>query len=111
MFCCALLLSACGKNIEKQIEEDLVTITTDPKLQFSSNPYVNITNNKKSYDDIVRHGEPALPYLVQTLKASENNGLKEWVMAYACMDILGEKNPVKEWATGKEWLNSYELGK
>lgn len=110
---CILLLSACGKDIGKEIEADLLKIMTDPKweVRISSNPYSSIASQKKSYDDIVNHGDEALVYLTRELKASKNNGLKEWIMAYACTDILGEKNPVKEWGNGKEWLAGYELAK
>ncbi|MGO4271224.1 hypothetical protein AB4Z22_15490 [Paenibacillus sp. TAF58] len=104
-----LFLSACGKDIGKEIEADLLTITTDPMSQLSSNPGTYISSQRKSYDDIVNHGDAALVYLTQTLKASEKNGLKEWIMAYACTDILGEKNPVKAWGNGKEWQASYEM--
>ena len=111
LLCCTLLLSACGKDLSKEIEADLLTITTDPTSQLSSNPGAYISNQQKSYDEIVSHGDAALVYLTQTLKTSENNGLKEWIMAYACTDILGAKNPVKEWGNGKEWLAGYEAAK
>lgn len=111
LFMCILLLSACGKDIGKEIEADLLTITTDPKSQLNSNPGAYISNQQQSYDNIVSHGDAALDYLTKALKASENNGLREWLMAYACTDILGEKNPVKEWGNGKEWLASYEAAK
>jgi hypothetical protein len=49
--------------------------------------------------------------LTKELKATESNGLKEWIMAKACADILQDKNPVAEWETGKQWLAKYEQAK
>ncbi|MBD0382508.1 LysE family translocator [Paenibacillus sedimenti] len=96
------------QNIGKEIEADLHKIITDKSSMASSNPGQYIANNQESYDRIVRHGDAAIVYLTKELKASNRNGLKEWIMAKACADILQENNPVEEWETGKQWLTKYE---
>ncbi|OPH59412.1 hypothetical protein BC351_21130 [Paenibacillus ferrarius] len=106
-----LFLTGCAKDIGQAIEADLLTITTDTKSQASSNPGVYMANQQKACDDIISYGDAGLEYLVKTLKSSESSGLKEWIMAYACAEILGEQNPVKQWATSEEWLSGYELAK
>ncbi|MEW9701090.1 LysE family translocator [Paenibacillus sp. SI8] len=99
------------ENVSKEVEADLQIIMTDQKSSLSSNPGTYIENNKKSYNRIVSHGQEAFEYLTKELKASDNDGLKEWIMAKACEDIRNGNNQEIQWETGKQWLAKYELAK
>jgi uncharacterized protein with ATP-grasp and redox domains len=110
LFVCSIILSACANDtthVSKEIEANLQTILTANSFGVSSNPNDYIRNNQTSYDAIISKGQPAFEYLTNVLKKSDQNGLNEWIMAKACSDILKDKDPVKEWATGKEWLQKY----
>jgi benzoyl-CoA reductase/2-hydroxyglutaryl-CoA dehydratase subunit BcrC/BadD/HgdB len=113
LFVASLLLSACEQDNKdvKGIARNLNTIVMDKESNISSNPNDYIKNNQESYNNIVDKGNTSLEFLTKELKKSDQNGLKEWIMAKACTDILKNKNPVKEWASGKEWLSQYEDSK
>lgn len=107
------LITACqsDKNIAKEIEKNLNAIVNNEKVMTSSNPNEYIQQNQNSYQEIINKGNDGLSYLTTELKKSKQNGLKEWLMANACEDLLKNKNPVKEWSTGKEWITKYEESK
>lgn len=120
---CLAIMAACQSNksidqeierknqtiIGKQLNTNLETIITNKKVQISSNPNDYIKANQEQYDEIIKTGNDGLEYLVKGLKQSKDNGLKEWIMAKACEDILKEKKQIiTGWSTGKEWLNKYE---
>ena len=93
-----------------RIESSLDQIINNPDAAIHSNPLEYIHGKKNAYDDILAQGEVGLAYMIKELKNSNESGLKEWVMAKACVDLLGERNPVKDWSTGKEWINRYNEG-
>ncbi|WP_418792159.1 DUF5412 family protein [Phosphitispora sp. TUW77] len=89
--------------------------TVDMKLNairnqqsFSSNPYDFIKNNS-DYADIVDLGQPALDYMLSRFEQTADNGLKEYVMAIACSEILGENPDQKDWSSGREWYEKHLL--
>jgi hypothetical protein len=111
LFVCSILLSAYANDtthVSQEMEAGLQTILTANSSGVSSNPNDYIKANQTSFDAIVSKGQPAFKYLTKELKKDDQNGLKEWIMAKACSDILKDKDPVKEWASGKEWLQQYE---
>jgi hypothetical protein len=93
--------------VGQEIEDHLNTIVSNPAWSVSSNPHDYIKNNQQAFDSILSHGNRSLDYLTKQLNASEQSGLKEWIMAQACVDILKDSNPVKQWSTGKEWAEKY----
>ncbi|WP_461480210.1 hypothetical protein [Paenibacillus sp. PvR052] len=105
-----LITTSCQSNVSvgEEIEKNLSIILNNPNASFSSNPNIYIEPNHQAYLEILREGTDGTEYLINSLKHSEENGLKEWIMAKACADILKDKNPVKEWSSGKEWLKKYE---
>lgn len=119
---CLMSISACesgnttysninkleNKEVETTIKNNLDIIVTNKNVSLSSNPNDYIKTNQKRYEEIISTGEPGLTYLVNRIKKSQENGLREWIMAKACNDILKGKNLNFEWNTGKEWLNNYE---
>lgn len=104
---CSALTSSNNIDIGKSIDEKLHIIVSNPKVQMSSNPYDYINAEKKAYDEIVNMDKPALTYLLAKFEKGSGNGLEEWVMAKACSDILGDKNPVKTWSSGRDWYLGY----
>lgn len=61
------------------------------QVQLSSNPY-DSTKDSKDLKDIVNLGDDALRYMLTKFENGKENGLKEYVMAIACSEILKE-NP------------------
>lgn len=108
-----LSVTACqsDENTGYKIEDNLKVIVKNEKAIISSNPYDYIQQNQRLYNEIIDTGNEGLDYLMKELKESKHNGLKEWIMAKACEDILEDKNPVKEWSTGKEWITKYNESK
>ncbi|WP_458121640.1 hypothetical protein [Paenibacillus sp. Z6-24] len=108
-----LLINVClvacqsNNNVAAEIEGHLDKIIGDKEIAASSAPIDYIEHNQQEYDSIINTGEDGLQYLTAELKSSEENGLKEWIMAKASTDILKMDNPVTEWSTGKEWINKY----
>ncbi|OAB47176.1 hypothetical protein [Paenibacillus antarcticus] len=105
----SVVLVACQSsgNVGPEIEGNLDKIINNKGISHSSNPLDYIKQNQNEYDNIVSKDEKGLEYLIEGLKGSEENGLKEWIMAKASIDILKTNNPIKEWSTGKEWINKY----
>ncbi|APO44742.1 hypothetical protein BS614_12525 [Paenibacillus xylanexedens] len=112
--CTALTVAACSIRTEDQaltasIESNLQQMVSDPVLLTSSNPNDYIAGNREAYDDILNTGEEGLHLLLQQLESSPDNGLKEWIMAQASTEMLGELNPVEAWHSGKDWLRQYKM--
>ncbi|MDF2946535.1 MAG: hypothetical protein K0S51_1214 [Bacillales bacterium] len=95
-----------------EIERALAKIVGTPPFASSnpasSNPYDYIKDNQEEFDYIVGTGNKGLNYMLDKLSSSNDDGLKEYVMAMACAEILGDENPVKEWDSGRNWYNSYK---
>jgi hypothetical protein len=99
----------------KTIEEKLNN-TTNPKdsnILLSSNPYDYI-KSKEGNDDyryIVSQGKKSLNYMIGKFSESNTNGLKQYIMAIACSEILNEKPGSVSWSSGREWYNNYLMQK
>ena len=110
ILCASFLLisfSGCGKNVDTDIAtfiDNKLDIICSPTS--SSNPY-DYTKGSKDFDDIVNMGDDALKYMLTKFKSSKENGLKEYVMAIACSEILKENPENKKWATGRGWYENY----
>lgn len=112
--CIALTVAACSTQTEEQvlsatIESNLQQMVSDPVLLTSSNPNDYIAANPEVYKDILHTGKEGLLLLLQQLESSPENGLKEWIMAQASSEMLGEHNPVEAWHSGKDWLRQYKM--
>lgn len=92
------------------IDRMLDIICNNPKTQLSSNPY-DYTKDSQEYRDIVNLGDNALKYMLIKFENSENNGLREYVMAIACSEILKENIEIKNWDTGRGWFDNYTKAK
>ncbi|WP_078554370.1 hypothetical protein [Bacillus alkalicellulosilyticus] len=118
-----LMLSACSDvETKKEIAVDDVNTEIEENLGYdiekalgkiigtpsaSSNPSDYIKDNQEEFDYIVGQGTKALNYMMNKFSTSNSDGLIEYVMALACIEILGDIDPVKEWDTGRDWYNSY----
>ncbi|WP_339259979.1 hypothetical protein MKZ12_08735 [Paenibacillus sp. FSL R5-0713] len=112
--CIALTVTACSTQTEEQvlsatIESNLQQMVSDPLLLTSSNPNDYIAGNPEVYRDILNTGKEGSLLLLQQLESSSENGLKEWIMAQASSEMLGEHNPVETWHSGKDWLRQYKI--
>ncbi|MBU3113066.1 hypothetical protein [Clostridium lacusfryxellense] len=88
------------------IDKKLDTICDNPKVAASSNPY-DYTKDSQDYKDIVSSGDDALKYMLTKFDKSKENGLREYVMAIACSEMLKENIETKKWETGREWYENY----
>jgi hypothetical protein len=95
------------KNIGSVIESSLDTIVSEKSVAMSSSPGDYIAANEEAYKVIVNLGQPSLKYLTDKFEQGSENGLRQWIMAKACSDILGKKDPVKNWSSGKDWYQKY----
>lgn len=93
-------------TISNIIDNKLDIICNNPAAQLSSNPY-DYTKDSQDYRDIVNLGENALKYMLIKFENSKENGLREYVMAIACSEILKENAENKNWATGRGWYDNY----
>jgi photosystem II stability/assembly factor-like uncharacterized protein len=98
-----------AKDVSAIIESKLDLIVSSPKISSSPGDYIN--EHKQSYDDIIKIGQPALEYLLWKFEQASQNGLREWIMAKACSDILETKDSAKNWSSGKEWYQKYSAKK
>jgi hypothetical protein len=81
----------------------------------SSNPFDQVKGHEKEYDEIIQMGEPAVNYFVDNYKSGELETGREWLTAWICNEILGDKNPIKIWAednkngwdSGSDWYDKY----
>jgi len=95
-----------NNKFEKSLEQRLKVIISQPSI--SSNPSDYIKANQKVYNSLVKEGKPALKYFLKELELTKDDSLKTWIMAKVCCDILGKKNPVTKWSSGKEWFSKYQ---
>ncbi len=97
------------KSIEFIIDEKLSRICdiTDLSAASSSNPYDYIQHNEKDFENIVNLGDVGLKYMLKKFENSNENGLKEYIMAIVCSEILKEDPKSRNWSTGREWYNNY----
>lgn len=87
--------------IDQILEKTITTSST------SSNPYDYIKANQKEFDYIIEQGDLVLNHFLNVFRKSNSNGLKEYIMALACVEILGDDNPVKKWESGRHWYEQY----
>lgn len=107
-----LVLSACTSSEEEmdriqQVERDLEKIVASGDSKLYSNPNEYLKAHNVEFNNIVEQKQIALNHFLNKFSESNEDGLEEYIMASACSEILGEKNPVKEWSTGKEWYEQY----
>ncbi|WP_146752092.1 hypothetical protein [Paenibacillus taichungensis] len=108
------MLVACSNQAEIhdvswKIDSNLQQIVNETEILTRSNPGDYIAANTEAYAQILDTGEEGLNVLIQHLDSSADNGLKEWLMAQASTELLGERNPVEHWQSGKDWIRQYKI--
>lgn len=108
------VVGACSVQTEEQsvsgvIEHSLQEMVGESVIMISSNPNDYIAGSPEAYGLILNAGEDGLNVLLQKLESSSDNGLREWIMAQASTELLGERNSVNEWNSGKDWLRQYKM--
>lgn len=93
-------------GLSSTIDDKLNTIIQNPKAMFSSNPY-DYVKDSRDYEWIVKQGVEVLEYMLQKFEKSKENGLREYIMAIACSEILGDRPENKKWSSGREWYENY----
>ncbi|MCX7709175.1 MAG: hypothetical protein N2484_04930 [Clostridia bacterium] len=96
-----------NQDVKERVEKLLKEIV-EQGPQASSNPY-DYMKNSKSFDALVAMGEPALKYMLEGFAQSNENGLKEYIMACACAKIMGVYHEQRGIGTndGREWFYKY----
>lgn len=111
LFVINLFRGSNDEAFERTIDEKLNSIIyqKDSSVMRSSNPYdyIKTLEGSKEYNYIVSQGDKSLNYLLEKFDKSGGNGLKEYIMAIACSEILKENPELKNWSSGKEWYNNY----
>ncbi|WP_028544462.1 hypothetical protein [Paenibacillus taiwanensis] len=114
-----VLYRQADASIERLIDQKLEQImdtshdnngsTNAPPTAFYSNPY-DYTQNSAPFSHILKLGHAALPILQDKLSASEENGLKQYIIAIAIENIAQVKlKPTSSanWDTGKQFLKEW----
>lgn len=94
-------------DVKPKVDRLLQEIIANGPLT-SSNPYDYIKNSK-AFAELVALGNPALAYMFDSFAQSNEDGLKEYIMASACAQILGKDDAHKGIGitSGREWFYKY----
>lgn len=79
----------------------------DPNIATSSSAwdYVGIS---PAFGRLVARGRPALDAIASEIEQSDEDGLRECLLAIAGQSIMGAKGTgAVSWSTGKEWAANY----
>ena len=123
-----ILLGFIGFNKISKLSEEKPALTSDQiskvksnlEIIFStpthlSNPLVHVEAHEKEYDEIIQMGEPVVDYFIDEFRKGNLSGSNEWLTAWICNEILGDKNPIKIWIednengwdSGRDWYEKY----
>ena len=94
-------------DVNKKIDGYLDIIVNESSVAFSSNPYDYINANKEVFDKITALSEDGLSSMLKMFEDSEDNGLREYVMAVACNTI----KPIMtddDFESGRDWYIKYK---
>jgi hypothetical protein len=95
-----------------KVKSNLKTFSSNAHL---SNPLAHVEGHEKEYDEIVQMGEPVVDYFIGEFRKGNLDGSNEWLTAWICNEILGDKNPIKiwvddnknGWSSGRDWYERY----
>ena len=94
-------------EVKNEVEQLLQEIM-DNGPAASSNPY-DYHKDSKAFAELVALGTPALNVMLDLFAKSNEDGLKEYIMASACAKILGKYDEQKGIGinSGREWFYKY----
>ncbi len=98
---------SAAKIIDNNMSIIMNSLTSLPKTS-SSNPYDYIRDSNE-FNNIVVIGPDALPIIKQRIDDSDENGLREYILAIAAEKIakVDLKGDNLGWSTGKEWSDKW----
>jgi len=91
------------KRVEALLEK---IIQEDPSTSSDAYDYIK---KSKAFEELVSLGQPALQYMFEIFLESNEDGLKEYIMACACAKIMGvydEERGIGV-SSGREWFYKY----
>lgn len=96
-------------NVLEKVEKNLEIIKQSPAE--SSNPGDYIKAHRSEYETILKMGDDALIYMLSLFEQREINGLKAHIMMSLCIDLLGDRNNVKEgsYTSPEEWYSKLSI--
>jgi hypothetical protein len=89
--------------------EDRGDVIDGVTVGASSNPY-DYVGVSPVFVKIVELGKPALPAIAAEILASNENGLREYLLAAAGAQISGDtpgSGQAQSWSSGKEWAKQF----
>lgn len=92
------------QTIKNKVDQKILSILNIKSA--SSNPY-DIIKDNKDFEYLIQQKDASLRCLLEKFKESNENGLKEYIMAIACSKILDEDPNQKKWTTGRGWYEQY----
>lgn len=94
------------ESVRADIDQVMADIEADPDVGASSNPwdYVGVS---PTFPRLIARGEPALEAIALEIEGSEENGLREYLLAMAGNSILGKDRQYGDWDNAKGWLALY----
>ncbi|MGH4121607.1 MAG: hypothetical protein ACREV6_01515 [Clostridium sp.] len=98
-----------------QINKVKSNLKTFSSMPLSSNPLDHVKGHEKEYDEIIQLGEPVVDCFIDEFRKGRLDGSNEWITAWICNEILGDKNPIKIWVednengwdSGRDWYEKY----
>lgn len=101
---------AMNNNLENMLNQIDEKIKDKTDLSYSSNPYDYIEGNEY-YNNILQLGVDALPLIIEEIEASDEAGLKEYILSCAVQDISGVDiaDVQGEWVNSQEFIEKYEV--
>ena len=113
--------NATGVNrqeMRKLVHNDITQVMGDIARAEESSPTIGLSSNPFTYAEIspalgrlVVRGKPALDAIADEIESSEEDGLREYLLAIAGHRIMGEVKPDEFWSTGKGWARYYRAQK
>ena len=102
-------LEQLTQSIADIIERNLDIITEPSPV---SNPYFYIDAHRTEYGEIVFLGKDALQYMFSLFDMGNQHGLRGFIMASACREIMGLDPEFSnaEIDTGQKWYDAYKSG-
>lgn len=93
--------------IRDEVEKNLEIIMSSPKTSSNSSDYIKI--HRKEYENILKMGDEALEYMLSLFKDKKTKGLKSHIMMSLCIDLLGDRNNVKEgsYTSPEQWYEKF----
>lgn len=105
------LLVGCGskeEDVTTKVNYNLSKMTQTTGIDQGTDK-INRIKARDEYKEIISLGNEALDVMLNRFSESSEDKLREYIMAVACSEILGEASMDKE--TGRTWYDDYMKNK